>query len=174
MKGTYKARAKEWGLGHAGTGAEQVAVLFEFTQGELAGRCITWYGYFSDATVERTLDSLRHCGWDGHDFVNLDGLDRNEVDLVIDEEEGQDGKVYDRVKWVNRPARLALRTQMNHQEATSFAQRMKGKALQHAQKYGKQPAATTSDRQQQRQPAPRDQMDPDPSWQPPTDDDIPY
>lgn len=135
MQGTHRARAREWALGHSSNGNEQVAVLFEITQGEHQGRTITWFGFFTDKTAERTLDSLRHCGWDGDDFVNLTGLDANEVELVIAEEEYQ-GKFHDRVQWVNRPASLSLKAQMNSAQMAEFAQRMRGFAVQHRQKYG--------------------------------------
>jgi hypothetical protein len=176
MIGTFKARAKEWGLGHSKNGKEQVAVLFEITQGEHAGQVITWFGFFTEQTTERTLDSLRHCGWDGNDFVSLAGLDANEVELVINEET-YEGKTHSRVQWVNRPARLALREQMNAGALASFAAKMKGRAQQHKQQYGAQPAPSAQPRTQS-QSRPRDEMDPDPSgggdWGTPGDSDAPY
>lgn len=169
MQGTHKGRAKEWALGHSSTGKEQVAVLFEITAGEHQGKHITWYGYFTDNTVDRTLDSLRHCGWDGDNFVALEGLNRNEVELVIEPEEYQ-GKWHDRVKWVNRPSTIALKDPMSGEALSAFAARMRGKAVAHKQKYGA-PTAPRTSTNGQRGPAagPRDD-----EWRPPTDDDIPY
>jgi hypothetical protein len=181
VNGTVKARAREWALGHSSNGNEQVAVLFEITQGEHAGRTITWFGFFTEHTWERTMDSLRHCGWDGNDFTSLDGLDANEVELVIEQEEYQ-GKVRDRVKWVNRPSRLALKEAMGADAMRSFAAKMRGRAQTHKAKYGAQPAATSPRAQSQRghtqqQPS-HDAMDPDPSGgyygPPPAEDDIPF
>lgn len=175
MQGTFKARAKEWGLGHSATGKEQVAVLFEVTQGEHAGKSFTWFGFFTENTTERTLDSLRHCGWDGDNFVEMKGLDSNEVEIVVEEEE-YEGKVRTKVQWVNRPSRLAMREQMNAQAQAAFAAKMRGRAVQHKQKYGAQPAPTAA--KPSTQGKPWDDMDPDPSsgWggPPPSDDDIPY
>jgi hypothetical protein len=168
MQGTFKARAKEWALGLSSTSKEQVAVLFEITQGEHAGKAVTWFGYFTENTTERTLDSLRHCGWDGDNFVELKGLDANEVEIVVEEEE-YEGKRRTKVQWVNRPSRLAMREPMNGQAQAAFAAKMRGKALQHKQKYGAQPAPSAAAKPA----APRDPMDPDPSeWAPPGDEDI--
>lgn len=169
MQGTFKARAKEWALGLSSTSKEQVAVLFEITQGEHAGKSLTWFGYFTEQTTDRTLDSLRHCGWDGDNFVELKGLDANEVEIVVDEEE-YEGKTRTKVQWVNRPSRLAMREQMNGQAAAAFAAKMRGRALQHKAKYGAQPAPTAA-----KPAAQRDAMDPDPTdygGPPHTDDDI--
>lgn len=134
MNGTVKARAKEWALGLSSTGKEQIAVMFELTSGEHAGQSITWFGYFTENTVDRTLDSLRHCGWQGDNLAELDSLDANEVELVLGEEE-YDGKVRTKVQWVNRPARLALKEQMSAAQAAAFAQKMRGRAVAHRQKH---------------------------------------
>lgn len=183
MAGTHRARAKEWGLGVSQTGKEQVAVMFEITQGPCAGRHITWFGYFTDKTIERTFDSLRHCGWADDDIVALRGLDANEVDLVIEPEE-YEGKLHDRVKWVNRPAQLALRDQMNAAQAADFATRLRGYAIQHRQKYGQgaRPATSASGPRAQHagagaagRPA-NYQRASGQDWNgpPPSDDDIPF
>lgn len=138
--GTFKARAKEWGLGMSTSGKEQIAILFELTAGEQAGHTYTWFGYFTEGAVDRTLDSLRYCGWQGDNIAELDGLDANEVDIVLDEEE-YEGKMRTKVKWVNRPARLALKEQMNAAQMASFAARLRGKAVAHKQKFGNQAPA---------------------------------
>jgi hypothetical protein len=143
MIGTFKARAKEWGLGHSANGKEQVAVMFELAGGEHDGQSITWFGYFTEQTVDRTLDALRYCGWEGDNLAELDSLDANEVELVLDEEE-YDGKVRTKVKWVNRPARLALKEQMTPAAAAAFAQRMRGKTTAHKQKMAQKSTPTNS------------------------------
>lgn len=143
MQGTHKARAKEWALGHSSNGNEQVAVLFEITQGSHAGKSITWFGYFTEAATDRTLDALRYCGWEGDDFVNLVGLDTNEVEIVI-EPDTYEGKTRDRVKWINRPTRLALREQMTPQSQAAFAVRMRAKAIAHKQTHAQGRAAPSS------------------------------
>lgn len=125
-KGTYTAKAVEWKLGVTGTGKEQIAVLFQLEDGSQ----ITWYGYFTEKTTERTLDSLEYMGWDGVDISNPVGLDRNEVRVVIDHEVSeQDGKTYARVKWVNRMGGLAVKEELTGGALQSFKQRMQGAVM---------------------------------------------
>lgn len=125
-KGTYTAKAVEWKLGVTGTGKEQIAVLFQLEDGSQ----ITWYGYFTEKTTERTLDSLEYMGWDGVDISDPVGLDRNEVRVVIDHEVSeQDGKTYARVKWVNRMGGLAVKEELTGGALQSFKQRMQGAVM---------------------------------------------
>lgn len=151
MKGTFKARAKrdEWTFGATDKGNEYIAVLFEVTQGEHAGHTLQWRGFFTDKTVDRTLDSLRHCGWDGDDIMRLDGLDRNEVEIVVEEETYDDKqtgerKTVSKVQWVNRPARVRVQNELTGQSLAAFAARFRGKAVAHKQAYGPQPAPTNA------------------------------
>jgi len=128
--GRHKARAVEAALGYTKGGKEQVAVLFEILDGDDAGQQITWYGFFSEKTEERTLEALQHCGWEGADIGNLDGVTKNEVQLVVEMEAGDDGNSYPRVRWVNgASAGLALKSRMNDGQRAAFAQRMRGKVL---------------------------------------------
>lgn len=101
-KGFYRARAVEHQFGFADTGTEQVAVTFEIrTEGRWKEYRITWFGYFTEATVRRTLESLRTCGWEGDDVTDLSGLDRNEVEIEVVHEPYK-GELRPKVKWVNR------------------------------------------------------------------------
>jgi hypothetical protein len=143
--GTYKARAKEWALGMSKNGKEQIALMFEVTSGEYAGQSITWFGYFTETAVDRTLDSLRHCGWASDNLTELDSLSANEVELVLDSEEFE-GKERLKVKWVNRASRLALKEQMSPQAAAAFAAKLRGKAVAHKAKYGPQPQSRPANR----------------------------
>jgi hypothetical protein len=170
---TVKARAVEAALGKTSTGGEQIAVLFQLLEGPNEGQRITWYGYFTDKTLDRTLESLDHCGWEGDDLSNLDGIDRNEVYLVIEHEPDQQGEIRARVRWVNAAGGIAMQNRMDAASAASFAARMRGEVLARRQAKGQAPAA------QQRQPAPRGNTQPrrEPPLRaapPPTDDDIPY
>jgi len=140
LAGTHKARAKEWALGISSTNKEQIAVMFEFVGGEHDGKHITWFGYFTDGTVDRTLESLRHCGWESDSLAELDTLGNCEVELVIEDEE-YEGKWRSKVKWVNRVAKLALKEQMNAAQVAAFAARMRGKTVASKKKYGAPPAA---------------------------------
>ncbi len=127
--GYFKARAVDGDFGHAGTGTRQVAVSFEVTDGEAKGAHITWYGFFTQSTGERTLESLRHCGctFPGDVLTDLTGLGSTEVELVIEEEEGENGAVRPRVRWVNRiGGGVALGSRMTEAEKRQFSAEMRG------------------------------------------------
>ena len=123
--GKHRARAKSAALGLTSTGKEQVGVEFEILTDGHVGTSITWYGYFTEDTTERTIKSLRICGWAGTELDNLNGIDSNEVELEV-EEDTYNGKTSAKVKWINKPGGLAMKSQLDPVQARSFAQRMKG------------------------------------------------
>lgn len=165
LAGVHRAKAVEGALGYTSGGSEQVAVRFGITEGECKGRYITWYGYFTEKTTDRTLESLRACGWEGDDLFALDGITKNEVELVIEEEEGQDGEIRPKVRWVNAAGGLALKSRMPEGDARAFAARMKGAVVAHRQK-----TAPSAERREQRRPPQSRNNEPPP----PTDDDMPF
>ena len=128
-EGRYRARATDAKLGVAQTGSDTVAVAFELL--DHPGQHITWYGYFTEKTVERTMESLRYCGWENDDVSNLSGISSNEVELVIEHEDDKEGKPRARVKWINKTgsSKAQLKTEMNDAQKKSFASKMKGYAL---------------------------------------------
>lgn len=135
--GTYRARAVEAELGYASTGTEQVAVSFELLEGDAAGQRITWYGYFSDKGAARTIESLKHCGWDGN-LEDLSTVGCQECQIVLDWEEFN-GRESLRVKWVNGLGQgLAVKNRMDPAQRAAFAQRMKSTV---AGVYGTAPAS---------------------------------
>lgn len=168
---SHKARAEKWTLGMTGTGKEQIVVFFRFIGGEFDGQGITWYGFFTDGTIDRTLDSLRHCGWAGDNIGELDGLDANEVELEL-EDDTYNGKTTTKVKWVNRLSGPSLKNQMDATQVRDFAARMRGRAAAHKLKYGG-PAAAAAPRSGAR-PARAAGGGGGFDTPPPTDDDIPF
>jgi hypothetical protein len=131
VPGKYKALATDVGLGLTEGGNEQIAVLFELTEGEFTGETITWFGYFTEKTTARTIESLRHCGWQGNDLDIITASDLpKEVQLVIEEEVDQKGDARMRVRWVNRLGNsIALKHRLEGSQAKSFAARMKGACM---------------------------------------------
>jgi hypothetical protein len=128
--GKYRGRPVAAALGLASTGTEQIAVQFDLV--DPPGERITWYGYFTDATTERTIESLRHCGWrdpnnDLSVFVAGEplpvGFDQ-EVELVV-QQEAYNGKTQTKVAFVNGGGGLALKNALDKGQAQSFAERMK-------------------------------------------------
>jgi hypothetical protein len=156
--GRYKARGVEAALGVTGTGKEQVAVLVEVTDGPAKGEQLTWYGFFTDATVERTFESLRYLGWSGDDLTDLRGIDANEVTIIVEHETGSDNKVRPRVKWINAPGGgLAMKDKMPENAARAFAQRMRGFAVASR---NKAPKAAPANGTRPARPAPQNEPSP--------------
>lgn len=124
--GVYTARAVEGALGETSTGKEQVAVVFELSG--LQQR-ITWYGYFTDKTLESTFKALRTAGWRGQDLSDLSDLSRQdtpEVNLVVEHEDDKEGQPRARVRWVNSTNGVGLKAALAPDKAKAFAARMKG------------------------------------------------
>lgn len=141
--GTYRARAIEAALGETDTGKEQIAVRFSLL--DLEGQEITWYGYFTDKTLETTFKALRTAGWKGQDLSDLADLcnpETPEVTLVVEQEE-YEGKVRARVRWVNGAGGLALKKALDPNKAKAFAARMKGQIVAFDRTSGA-PKASTS------------------------------
>lgn len=137
-QGTYRAKAKEAALGRTSKGTEQVAVRFELL--DHTGESITWFGFFTDKTLENTVKSLRACGWTGDDLSDLAGITANEVNLVVEHETDDRGQTRAKVRWVNGTSGLAMKDQLDTAEAKTFAARMKG-AIVAMGKGGARPAA---------------------------------
>lgn len=160
--GRYEARAVDWKLGISSQGTEQIAALFQLDD----GRTVAWYGYFSELTAEKTIEQMEIMGWDGVDISNPQGLDANKVQIVVEHEEGQDGKTRARVRWVNRIGGVAVKEELKGGALIAFKQRMQGLLLSRRQG---QPRPA-----QPRQPAQRnDYQDSDYGFTP-EDDDIPF
>lgn len=143
QNGRYRARAVDAVLGIADTGTKQVAVLFELL--DMPGQSIPWYGYFTEKTEDRTLESLMHAGWHGDDLSNLmcDGLGESEVSLVVEQEQDQQGEWRPRVKWVNALGAGALvKNEMTDVDKVAFAQKMRAKVMQKRAKMTQRPAST--------------------------------
>lgn len=120
-------RARSHDYGTTEKGNDFIAIEFSIEEGPKQGDRLTWRGFFTEKTQERTVQSMRYCGWAGSDFNNLDGLTDNLVELVVEPEE-YEGKTYDRIQWVNRLG-VSLKNAMGEGERAAFAQRMKGLAL---------------------------------------------
>lgn len=119
--GSYKARAKRWSVGYSASGTPKIDVLFEII--DSPGEEITWAAYLSDNALPYSVKALRICGWDGDDIDDLDGLDCNEVSLVI-ETQCYNGKQVQRVRYVN--AASGIQDQV---ERKTFAESMRAKII---------------------------------------------
>jgi hypothetical protein len=100
MERKYRARAQldHSQLGESLGGTPRVEVAFNFLDEHEDG--IVYMGYLTPKTLERTVKDLRTMGWKGNNPKDLKGIDTNEVELIVDNEEYK-GKMYPKVKWVN-------------------------------------------------------------------------
>lgn len=146
-------------------GTLQVYVAFAILDGAYVGRRIGWFGYFTDNTVERTIESLRRCGLKGDDLAAaVAGPLDQEVELVV-EHETYNGKTTAKVQWVNAPGGGAYRmaNAMNTKDLRQFAATMKQKMRGKPEMSGSRreaPAPTAP-------PASAAQSAPEPSSEPP-------
>jgi hypothetical protein len=131
VTGTWRCRAiagsQQFGM--SGNGNEQIAIGIEFTDGPNKSRRAVWYGSFTEATEDRTIESLRYLGWSNDDFTNMEGLGSLEAEAVLEEEVGQDGKARIRVRWINRARGPMFKDALDDNRLKAFSARMKGKAV---------------------------------------------
>jgi hypothetical protein len=143
--GTHRARPIDCALGMTGTNKEQIGVMFELVDDP--SQRITWYGFFTDATFERTIESLRHLGWHGNEISDFHGgLPEgvsNEVDIVVEEEANQQGELRLKVRWINSGGGVAVKTVLDDQQVRAFSARMKARVAGLQAKAGAAPAPRT-------------------------------
>ncbi|HEX4462931.1 MAG TPA: hypothetical protein VIA18_33385 [Polyangia bacterium] len=131
---------------------------FEIVGGPREGASLPWYGYFTDKTKKRTLESLRLAGWSNDDIGEIEGFGDTEVDIVVGHNTWE-GKTSARVDWVNRAGSggIALKSPMNDAERKAFAAKLKGDVVQSRKSI-----------------APANKATPKTESQPKTDDDLPF
>lgn len=137
-------------FGTTGEGAnekEQVVVLFDFTDQNDPdyGRSISAFMFFTEKTTDRTIESLRHCGWVGDELADLPDIAargelNQEVELVVDHEE-YNGEWQAKVRWVNKPGggSVKLKKPLEGRDLASFSARMKSR-LRSSAPVGSKPA----------------------------------
>lgn len=172
MERRYTARARAWGIGVTND-KETIGVQFQITTENAEFNHITWYGFFTEKTWERTIESLRYCGWEGDDIAELTdsrgGLDKNEVELVIDDEDYK-GNLVAKVKWVNRVG-VALKAPLQGDRLKAFSASMRSQIRAKDASEGRKPAP----RSQPAGPRPTEAVRAEDFGPPPmSDDDIPF
>lgn len=114
-------------FGESSTGKPQLVVNFEILEGPSEGKRIAWFGYFTEKTTQRTVESLRLCGFKGDDLAGavVQKLDQ-EVQIVVAHEE-YEGKTTAKVRWVNRAGGDGFRMDkpMDKMGLSRFAAQMK-------------------------------------------------
>ena len=136
-QGYYKARAvriddgygnEVWARwGKASTGTQQVGMMFEIIDGNYQGTRLPWYGSFTEKSWERTVESLKHCGFQGDNLTKLNEqtLDR-EVSIKVDHRVNDFGEVVNaRVAFVNATASVGFNDPMSSDELRDFAAKIR-------------------------------------------------
>ena len=126
-----RSKALEWALGEWDGGKPYVGVSFKIKDPlDDSEKFVGWRGWFTDAAADRTIESLRHLGFEGDDVSELKDLDKNEVELVIEDEEYTDQqsgelKTTTRGQFINKLRGPMVKTKLEGDKATSFAAQMK-------------------------------------------------
>jgi len=97
--GTYTAVVKEHAISETKSGNPQAVIKFGFVS-DGAPVTLTWYGSFSEKAAPHTLKALVVCGLQGNNPAGALEIGK-EVSIVVEEEEGDDGKARMKVRWVN-------------------------------------------------------------------------
>jgi hypothetical protein len=130
-KGTYLARAVSCTTDtNADKTKECFVVKFSIDSGEHAGTELYYRGWLTEKTVDRTLDSLRYCGWDSDDVTDVlrpEIISRKQVSLSVEVDEYQ-GRLKNVVAWVNDPSRRP-KGSLDNAAAKLLAARLKGAAI---------------------------------------------
>lgn len=134
-KATYRARATGAGFGTTDDGKPQLAIQFELLDEHVAGESIAAILFFTDKTVDRSLESLLHLGFASDDLELLAdvGPERaaellpTPVDLVCEPEE-YDGRWRVRVRWINRAGggKFTFKNKLEGGDLKAFAAQMRG------------------------------------------------
>lgn len=189
-EGYYTGRGIKGQLAESGDKrTPKVEVLVEIADdGEHQGARLRWDGWLTDAAAPRTLESLRHLGWQGEMLTDLAGIDANLVQLKIVHEEYEDKQTGEikksaRVAFINRlGGGAALSGDENRLEgkaAASLALRFRALARGIPATGGARAPAPSSARTQTQQPRPQSGQRSGPPRHAPdapahNDDDIPF
>ena len=176
--GTYKAVAvpvevngrniyAQFGMTKGGDGKDpkkQVAVQFEIIEGPAMGSKLTWFGYFTDKTWNKTIEALRCCGFKGDDLYQIETQTLDQEVSIVVEPNTWEGKTTMRIAWVNAASNgVKLANPMGSDDLRRFAAAMKSRVAQVKPVEGKKAEKGTA------QPASTSDVPP-----PPSDEDIPF
>lgn len=119
--GRLPAKLVAYDFGRAGTGADQVGVLFEFTEPPWKGQQITWYGGFSEASFPITYKGLRELGWRGETLTTLrEDLKPGTLFQLVCEVREFNNKHRSEVKFINRGGLVRMSEVMTGDERRSL------------------------------------------------------
>lgn len=140
-KGRHKARAQGFEFGVSpNKGTKFIRVPFQTESGE----SVNWDGYFTEKTLDRTMDSLEHMGWDGQSLSAPRGIGDQDCYIVVDHET-HEGKTYAKVQWVNslNGGGLKEEIKMDAQTLSALDDEFKADLLKRRQKNAGRPTPQT-------------------------------
>lgn len=115
-------------FGRTKDGNPQVAILFALLdEGPFKGRRLTWYGYFTDKSGDRTVESLRLIGFKSDELMDLPKGPLNQEVSVEVQTNDFEGKKSSRIAWINAPGGARLADPMKPNELRAFSAKFKGK-----------------------------------------------
>jgi len=117
--GRFKGRGLKGSAQYGESEGGNLQIAVDLNVPEL-GRTVTCFLSFTQAAYPYSVDRLRAMGWQGHDIMDLDGIDANEVDLDIFEDVYQ-GKKNWKVEIVSGPGKVAMKKAVDKSE---FARRL--------------------------------------------------
>ena len=154
--GTYTGTVTGTALGKTSSGKEQIGIGFDVhvSDPETGAPCsvpMTYYCYFhTDGALRNAMKSLAALGFDmatrgieelAPEDAALSPLVGAEAEVVLENEDDQDGNPRLRIKWVNRAGGgLAMKERMEPAEAKSFSAQLRAKVIS-ARGPGAAPAA---------------------------------
>lgn len=115
--GTYKALLVDWGIEKSPEkGTTAVALTFRLST-DAGQQDLTWRGWLTEKTTERTFDTLEVLGFKGTSIEDLiDGkmgasrpLNLAKVVECVVAHQEYNGKVYARIDWINDPEKSAIK-----------------------------------------------------------------
>lgn len=124
--GKHKAKISDYGVKETSTGKPYFEVWFD-VEGQGS---VSWRGFMTDATKEKTLKTLATCGLVGDLLKVADGpiggALKIDLELEIDvvQEKDKDGKLkkYTTVRWVNSPRAAKFDAALAAQAKNKLAQ----------------------------------------------------
>lgn len=111
--GVYRAKPVAHTISEPKEGRDdQLAIRFEFDY-EGGRRDLVWFGSLHENALKHTLNAIENCGFKYGslvEFLKPDAIDyTREVDIVV-EHNTYNGKTSARVKWINRPGGMELKS----------------------------------------------------------------
>ena len=140
--GKYTAKIVDYGIGETKAGNPQAAVVFEFKDDQERKWSLSWFGHFTEKTIEKTLDALLVCGLHGNDVGAIasgpegGALDMSrDVSITVEHETDDKGKTRAKVRWVNRVGGNSFK-RMEQSQAVAKLGNLKGAVLARRQETG--------------------------------------